>query len=55
MIEKTPLCPKRVRKIKGSFAFIEHRFLSASIRKYSHVSKREIFKQMLTQHLVPSE
>jgi len=27
MIEKPPLCPKRVRKITGSFAFIEHRFL----------------------------
>jgi hypothetical protein len=27
MIEKTPLCPQRVRKIAGSFAFIEHRFL----------------------------
>jgi hypothetical protein len=27
MIEKTSLCPQRVRKIKGSFAFIEHRFL----------------------------
>ena len=27
MIEKTPLCPQRVRKISGSFAFIEHRFL----------------------------
>ncbi len=27
MIEKTPLCPNRVRKITGSFAFIEHRFL----------------------------
>jgi hypothetical protein len=27
MIEKTPLCPERVRKIAGSFAFIEHRFL----------------------------
>jgi hypothetical protein len=23
----TPLCPNRVRKIAGSFAFIEHRFL----------------------------
>jgi hypothetical protein len=23
----TPLCPDRVRKIRGSFAFIEHRFL----------------------------
>lgn len=27
MIEKTPLCPQRIRKITGSFAFIEHRFL----------------------------
>ena len=27
MIQKTPLIPHRVRKIKGSFAFIEHRFL----------------------------
>ncbi len=27
MIEKTPVCPERVRKIAGSFAFIEHRFL----------------------------
>ena len=27
MIEKNPLCPQRVRKISGSFAFIEHRFL----------------------------
>jgi hypothetical protein len=27
MITKTPLDPARVRKIVGSFAFIEHRFL----------------------------
>jgi hypothetical protein len=27
MIQKTPLIPQRVRKINGSFAFIEHRFL----------------------------
>lgn len=26
-IEKTPLCPERVRSITGSFAFLEHRFL----------------------------
>jgi hypothetical protein len=26
-IEKKPILPDRVRKIKGSFAFIEHRFL----------------------------
>jgi len=25
----SPLLPKRVRKIKGSFAFVEHRFLRA--------------------------
>lgn len=28
MIEKATLCPNRVRKITGSFAFIEHRFLT---------------------------
>jgi hypothetical protein len=27
MIEKAPLCPERIRKITGSFAFLEHRFL----------------------------
>ena len=27
MIEKNPLDPQRIRKISGSFAFIEHRFL----------------------------
>jgi hypothetical protein len=27
MIERTPLRPERVRRIDGSFAFIEHRFL----------------------------
>lgn len=27
MIEKKPIIPNRVRKIGGSFAFIEHRFL----------------------------
>ena len=27
MIERTALIPHRVRKINGSFAFIEHRFL----------------------------
>ena len=27
MIEKSPLCPQRVRKITGSFAFLEHRFI----------------------------
>jgi hypothetical protein len=27
MIAKQPLCPDRLRTIRGSFAFIEHRFL----------------------------
>ncbi len=27
MVERRLLCPDRVRKISGSFAFIEHRFL----------------------------
>jgi hypothetical protein len=27
MIEKSPLCPERLRKITRSFAFLEHRFL----------------------------
>jgi hypothetical protein len=27
MIEKSPLCPERVRKITGSFAFLEQRFV----------------------------
>ena len=27
MIERAPLCPRRVRTIAGSFAFIEHRFV----------------------------
>lgn len=38
MIEKSPLCPRRARKITGSFAFIEHRFL------------REGFWASLTHH-----
>jgi hypothetical protein len=27
MIAKSPLCPERVRKITGSFAFLDHRFV----------------------------
>lgn len=38
MIEKQPLSPKRLRKITGSFAFLEHRFL------------RDGFWSSLTQH-----
>ena len=38
MVEKTTLCANRIRKITGSFAFIEHRFL------------RDRFFQSLTHH-----
>ena len=38
MIEKTLLCPQSLRKITGSFAFIEHRFL------------RDGFFESLTHH-----
>ena len=38
MIEKQPLCPDRRRRISGSFAFLEHRFL------------RDGFWSSLTQH-----
>lgn len=38
MVERRLLCPDRVRKISGSFAFIEHRFLRdgfwASLSQY---------------------
>ena len=27
MLDQSPLCPERVRKITGSFAFLEHRFV----------------------------
>lgn len=38
MIERSPLCPDRIRNIDGSFAFIEHRFL------------RDGFFESLSQH-----
>ena len=38
MIETRPICPERVRKITGSFSFIEHRFL------------RQGFFQVLSHH-----
>ena len=41
MIEKSPLCPERIRKITGSFAFIEHRFI------------RDGFWSSLSQHELP--
>lgn len=38
MIDRSPLLPERARKIQGSFAFIEHRFLQGG------------FLQTLTHH-----
>jgi hypothetical protein len=40
MIEKSPLCPERVRKITGSFAFIEHRFIRDGF--WSSLSQHEL-------------
>jgi hypothetical protein len=40
MIEKRPLCPERVRKITGSFAFLEHRFLRDGF--WSRLSQHEL-------------
>jgi hypothetical protein len=45
MIEKTPMCPERVRKITGSFAFIEHRFLRQSF--FSSLSHHELLPYVL--------
>jgi hypothetical protein len=40
MMEKSPLCPHRVRKITGSFAFLEHRFLRDGF--WAHLSQHEL-------------
>jgi hypothetical protein len=40
MITKKIICPDRVRKISGSFAFIEHRFLRAGF--WSALSHHEL-------------
>ncbi len=40
MIEKSPLCPERIRKITGSFAFIEHRFVRDGF--WSSLSQHEL-------------
>jgi hypothetical protein len=41
MIEKSPLCPERVRTITGSFAFLEHRFLREGF--WSSLSQQELW------------
>jgi hypothetical protein len=40
MIAKSPLCPERIRKITGSFAFIEHRFIRDGF--WSSLSQHEL-------------
>ncbi len=40
MIKKQPLNPERVRKIQGSFAFIEHRFLRLGF--YENLTHHEL-------------
>ena len=39
MIRKTILNPERIRKIRGSFGFVEHRFLRSGI--FSSLSREE--------------
>ena len=45
MIEKTPLNLERVRKIAGSFAFIEHRFLRQGF--FSSLSHHQLLLYVL--------
>jgi len=45
MIEKKLLCPTRKRKITGSFAFIEHRFLHDGF--WTSLNQHEILLYML--------
>jgi hypothetical protein len=40
MIDKNPLCPERVHKITGSFAFLEHRFVRDGF--WSSLSQHEL-------------
>lgn len=40
MVEKKPLFPLRIRKISGSFAFVEHRFLRDGF--WSNLSQDEL-------------
>ena len=44
-VEKNPLQPNRVRKISGSFAFIEHRFLQAGF--WNALSHHELLLYLL--------
>ena len=44
MIEKRPLCPERVRKITGSFAFLEHRFVRDGF--WTSLSHHELWRSI---------
>lgn len=43
MIQKKLLLPDRVRRIEGSFAFIEHRFLRAGFWRNLHPRERLLY------------
>jgi hypothetical protein len=43
MIQKKLLLPERVRRIEGSFAFIEHRFLRAGFWRNLHPQERLLY------------
>ncbi|NLI31808.1 MAG: hypothetical protein GX422_03350 [Deltaproteobacteria bacterium] len=43
MIQKKPLLPERVRRIEGSFAFIEHRFLHAGFWRSLRPQERLLY------------
>jgi hypothetical protein len=45
MIEKRILCPERVRKIGGSFAFVEHRFLREGF--WASLAREELLLYLL--------
>jgi hypothetical protein len=45
MIEKRILCPERVRRIEGSFAFVEHRFLRDGF--WASLSRDELLLYLL--------
>ncbi len=43
MIEKQPICPRRIRKIRGSFTFIEHRFLRDGFFESLNLQERSLY------------
>ncbi len=43
MIQKQTICPQRIRKIEGSFAFIEHRFLQNGFFASLSLQERSLY------------